>query len=73
MRARSEARTCMSKLVIRKARLLGEDVVDIAIEDGLITAIGADLDVDGESIDATDLIALPCLVVLHTHVREPGR
>ncbi len=68
----------MSAYVIRRARLLGEDVVDIAIADGIITAIGADLDVDstqidGTEIDAEGLIALPGLVDLHTHLREPGR
>ena len=59
--------------VIRRARLLGEDVVDIAIADGVITAIGTDLDAEGAEVDATGLIALPGLVDLHTHLREPGR
>ncbi|MCW2751072.1 MAG: dihydroorotase, partial [Aeromicrobium sp.] len=64
----------MSSYVIRGANILGESVASIAIEDGIITAIGADLTVEGaEEIDATGLIALPGLVVLHTHVREPGR
>ena len=64
----------MSSYVIRGANILGESVASIAIEDGVITAIGADLTVDGaEEIDATGLIALPGLVDLHTHVREPGR
>ncbi len=58
--------------VIRGAKLLGEDVVDIAFEDGVITAIGTDLDGD-DVVDATGLVALPGLVDLHTHVREPGR
>ncbi|MBD8606180.1 dihydroorotase [Aeromicrobium sp. CFBP 8757] len=60
--------------VIRGARLLGEDVVDIAVEDGVITAIGTDLDAAGaDVVDAAGLVALPGLVDLHTHVREPGR
>ncbi|MCL8252575.1 dihydroorotase [Aeromicrobium fastidiosum] len=61
--------------VIRGARLLGEDVVDIAVEDGVITAIGTDLDTAGadDVVDAAGLVALPGLVDLHTHVREPGR
>ena len=64
----------MSSYVIRQAKLLGEDTVDIAIEDGVISAIGAGLKVEGaEEIEATGLIALPGLVDLHTHVREPGR
>lgn len=64
----------MSTYVIRNARLLGEDVVDIAIDGDIITAIGAGLDAGtATEIDATGLIALPGLVDLHTHVREPGR
>ena len=69
----------MTGFVIRNARLLGEDVVDIAIDNGVITAIGAGLeaatvlDGAGTEIAADGLIALPGLVDLHTHVREPGR
>ena len=60
--------------VIRGARILGGEPTDIAIEDGVITAIGTDLSVDGATeIDATGLVALPGLVDLHTHLREPGR
>ena len=68
-----------SAYVIRNVRLLGEDVVDIAIDHGVITAIGADLaavkeiEQDATEIPADNLIALPGLVDLHTHVREPGR
>jgi dihydroorotase len=61
--------------LIRKARILGGDPQDIRIADGLIAEIGADLDVrEGErEIAAEGLIALPGLVDLHTHLREPGR
>ena len=58
--------------VIKGARILGEQVADLLIEDGVITQIGSGLAGD-ESIDAMDLIALPGLVDLHTHLREPGR
>jgi dihydroorotase len=58
--------------VIRGARLLGGDPTDIAFADGVITAIGDGASGDVE-IDATGLVALPGLVDLHTHVREPGR
>ncbi|MBA4609264.1 dihydroorotase [Aeromicrobium sp. Marseille-Q0843] len=58
--------------VIKGARILGDEATDILIEDGVITAIGADLSGD-ETVDATGLIALPGLVDLHTHLREPGR
>jgi len=69
----------MTAYVIRNARLLGDEVVDIAIDNGVITAIGAGLDAatlldgGGTEIHADGLIALPGLVDLHTHVREPGR
>ncbi len=65
----------MSATVIRRARLLGAEVVDLLIEDGVFAAIGADLEApaDASEIDATGLVALPGLVDLHTHVREPGR
>jgi dihydroorotase-like cyclic amidohydrolase len=50
------------------------DQVDIKITDGVITEIGAGLDAGhAQIIDATGLIALPGLVDLHTHLREPGR
>ena len=62
----------MTSYVIRRANVLGGDPVDIAMEDGVITGVGADLTGD-EVVDATGLIALPGLVDLHTHLREPGR
>ncbi|MFH7324243.1 dihydroorotase [Aeromicrobium sp. JJY06] len=58
--------------VIKGARILGGEAADILVEDGVITAIGADLSGE-ETVDAAGLIALPGLVDLHTHLREPGR
>ena len=64
----------MSAYVIKGANILGDKVGDIAIDNGIITAIGEDLSVDGATeIEATGFIALPGLVDLHTHLREPGR
>ena len=64
----------MTTYVIRRARILGGEPADIAIEDGVITAIGTDLPLgDSTEVDATGLVALPGLVDLHTHLREPGR
>jgi dihydroorotase len=52
----------------------GEDAADILVEDGRIAAIGDALAVPGaEVVDAGGLVALPGLVDLHTHLREPGR
>src|SRR5205085_134240 len=47
---------------------------DILICDGTITAVGTGLSAAGAQVlDATGLLALPGLVDLHTHLREPGR
>lgn len=56
------------------ASILGTDVADIRIDGGVITEIGENLDRgDSRVVDATGLIALPGLVDLHTHLRQPGR
>jgi dihydroorotase len=60
--------------LIKGARILGGAPEDILIKDGLIAGIGAGLDAAGaKTIEADGLIALPGLVDLHTHLREPGR
>jgi dihydroorotase len=69
----------VSGYLIKKARILGGDPTDIYLEDGRVQAIDSDLAVadsipgDVETIDGAGLIALPGLVDLHTHLREPGR
>lgn len=45
---------------------------DVAIKDGLIAAIGADLGSARETIDATGLIVSPGMVDGHVHITEPG-
>jgi len=65
-----------STWLIRGASILGEQPADLVLTDGVITGVGApgSLDAPGaERFDATGLIALPGLVDLHTHLREPGR
>ncbi|MGI5130474.1 dihydroorotase [Pseudonocardia sp. CA-107938] len=61
-------------LLIRNAHPYGEDAVDLLVEDGVITAIGADLSgPDGTDVlDAEGQVLLPGFVDLHTHLREPG-
>src|SRR5690625_3211784 len=64
----------MSSYLLRNCRPLGHDPQDILISDGVISQIGTDIDSgDAQVVDAAGLIALPGLVDLHTHLREPGR
>jgi dihydroorotase len=61
--------------LIRDVAPLGGDRVDLLLADGLIAAVGAHLDAPEGAVelDASRLVALPGLVDLHTHLREPGR
>ncbi|MER5640429.1 dihydroorotase [Kitasatospora sp. NPDC002227] len=64
----------MSSYLIRNAQLLGGAPQDILIDGGVIEQIGAGLSAEADiEIDAHGLIALPGLVDLHTHLREPGK
>lgn len=60
----------MSALTIRGARVLGGEVRDLHVRDGLLVD---ESPAGAETIDADGLVALPGLVDLHTHLREPGR
>ena len=60
----------MSEYLIRGARVLGGGPTDLVIRDGLIAANPGS---GATEIDGAGLIALPGLVDLHTHLREPGR
>ena len=63
-----------SVYLIKGASLLGEKTADILIKDGLIAEIGENLeDASAQVVEAQGLIALPGLVDLHTHLREPGQ
>ncbi|AKT51714.1 dihydroorotase [Arsenicicoccus sp. oral taxon 190] len=66
----------MPTTLITGASLLGERAADILVVDGVIREIGS-LDAgsvkDAEVVEADGLVALPALVDLHTHLREPGR
>jgi dihydroorotase len=60
--------------LIKGAHLLGGASADIRIAGGIIESVGAGLAADGATVIGADgLIALPGLVDLHTHLREPGR
>ena len=56
--------------LIRGATLPDGSVADLAVRDGLFVETA---DRDAEVIDASGLRALPGLVDLHTHLRQPGR
>ncbi len=62
------------KYLIRGASLLGEDTADILVADGTIARVGQGIEADGaDVVEAQGLVALPGLVDVHTHLREPGR
>jgi dihydroorotase len=61
-------------VLIKGARILGGDTADLLLRDGVIAEIGSGVQSsDARTVDADGLIALPGLVDLHTHLREPGR
>ncbi len=62
-------------VLLRQVSPLGGSRVDVLLADGVIAAIGANLDLpDGAQLVPGDgAILLPGLVDLHTHLREPGR
>lgn len=62
--------------LIASADILGEGRADILIKGSTIVAIGDEARsgaTGADIIDADGLIALPGLVDIHTHLREPGR
>ena len=60
--------------VIRGAQPLGGPATDLLVQDGIISATGSGLSASGAQVlDGAGLIALPGLVDLHAHLREPGR
>jgi len=61
-------------LLIKGADLAGAGAGDLLVRDGVIVEAGTvSAPADAEVIDADGLVALPGLVDLHTHLREPGR
>ena len=65
----------MTTYLITGVRILGGEPTDLLIRDGMIAEIGGSNAGGGgiEVVDAEGLVALPGLVDLHTHLREPGR
>ena len=66
----------MTGFLIKGVRVLGGEPTDLLLRDGVIAAAGkvSSAAAEGaEVLHADGLIALPGLVDLHTHLREPGR
>ncbi len=63
----------MTNYLIKGASLLGKKTQDLAVSGGVFIPV-ADLPAPGKTVvlDASGLIALPGLVDLHTHLRQPG-
>lgn len=69
------------KLLIKNGRVIDpangiDKVTDIFIENGIISEVGVDPDLEGleiQIIDAAGKIVAPGLVDMHVHLREPGQ
>ena len=59
----------MTSYRIQGVSVLGGAPADLYLRDGVIAEAGP----TDQTIDGTGLVALPGLVDLHTHLREPGR
>lgn len=62
-------------MILRNARIISpadklDDVLDIKIENGIITEISKNIQVEG--IDFSGKVIIPGLVEMHCHLREPG-
>ena len=58
---------------INNAKLTDISLVDLEINNGLITKLSKSSGKQTDGIDAAGKLLLPGLVDLHTHLREPGR
>ncbi|MEN3611875.1 dihydroorotase [Plantactinospora sp. ZYX-F-223] len=60
--------------LIRGVRVVGAEPVDLLLAGGVVAEVGHGLAARGARVvDGDGLVALPGLVDLHTHLREPGR
>ena len=64
----------MSTYLIKDVELVNGEKVDIGIADGVITELSKKATKSYDNVlDGSGCVALPGLVDLHTHLREPGR
>jgi dihydroorotase len=68
----------VNRLLIKNGRVIDpasgfESIADLALENGRIAALGANLDfANAEVYDASGLIVAPGFIDIHVHLREPG-
>ena len=68
----------MNELLIKNATVVSpadgiNEQLDILVSDGVIAKLGKDLSADCTTIDADGLYAVPGLVDMHVHLRDPGQ
>lgn len=68
----------MNRLLIKNGRVIDpasgfDAIADLALEDGRIAALGANLDfANADVYDASGLVVTPGFIDIHVHLREPG-
>ena len=63
-------------LVLRGGEVVdatGRRRADVLVADGVVVAVGQDLDAGGPELDCGGCVVAPGLVDLHAHLRQPGR
>ena len=68
----------MTQLLIKNATVVSpsdgiNEKLDILVADGKIAELGENLNADCKTIDAEGLYAIPGLVDMHVHLRDPGQ
>lgn len=68
----------MNELLIKNATVVSpadgiNEQLDIIVRDGVISQLGKNLSADCIAIDAEGLYAIPGLVDMHVHLRDPGQ
>lgn len=68
----------MNELLIKNATVVSpadgiNEQLDILVRDGVISKLGKNLSADCTVIDAEGLYAIPGLVDMHVHLRDPGQ